>query len=40
MLQMVVGLLCHAGWGVPMYNWKKKKKKTKKGLCTIGKNKN
>ena len=39
MLQMVVGLLCHAGWGVPMYNWKKKIK-TKKGLCTIGKNKN
>ena len=24
---MVVGLLCHAGWGVPMYNWKKKLKK-------------
>ena len=23
----VVGLLCHAGWGVPMYNWKKKKLK-------------
>ena len=30
MLQMVVGLLCHAGWGVPMYNWKKKIKTKKK----------
>ena len=22
-LQRVVGLLCHAGWGAPIYNWKK-----------------
>ena len=22
-LQMVVCVLCHAGWGVPIYNWKK-----------------
>ena len=35
-LQMIVGVLCHAG--VAIYNWKKnynwKKVKTKKGLCT------
>ena len=34
MLQMVVCVLCHAGWGAPMYNWKSylqfEKIKTKK----------
>ena len=23
MLQWVVCVLCHAGWGAPIYNWKK-----------------